>query len=178
MLDVFKILPSAPPSPIPATLPLSTLDKQDGFIHLSTAAQIPVTASLFFTSASELWLLKIECPLVLSYDIICQWVINWLKRWSANNFPSHLRIEIPHGELHYVIPKYHFNGHKEEGHNKYSLNYMPGVGRVCGEQIERTWPKHSEIAGSTTEMGPGSRRDTIVDHLGFTNWRITISFGA
>lgn len=36
---VYKIVPSAPPSPIPDEYPLSDLDKADGFVHLSTADQ-------------------------------------------------------------------------------------------------------------------------------------------
>ena len=57
---VHKILSTAPPSPIPAALPLSDLDRKDGFIHLSNASQIPVTASLYFTANTELWLLKVD----------------------------------------------------------------------------------------------------------------------
>lgn len=36
---IYKIASSAPPDPIPTVYPLSELDKKDGFIHLSTAAQ-------------------------------------------------------------------------------------------------------------------------------------------
>jgi uncharacterized protein (DUF952 family) len=36
---VYKIIPSAPPDPIPSSYPLSDLDKQDGFVHLSTSWQ-------------------------------------------------------------------------------------------------------------------------------------------
>ncbi|KAF2847419.1 HET-domain-containing protein [Plenodomus tracheiphilus IPT5] len=61
---LYKILPSAPPSPLPAGLPLSDLDRNDGYIHLSTAQQVPGTADSFFSSASELWLLKIK------YDVL------------------------------------------------------------------------------------------------------------
>jgi uncharacterized protein (DUF952 family) len=57
---LYKILPTAPPSPLPECLPLSDLDRNDGYIHLSTAEQVHGTADKFFTSASELWLLKIE----------------------------------------------------------------------------------------------------------------------
>ena len=56
---LYKILPEAPPSPLPAILPLSALDAQDGFIHLSTAAQTPDTAGRFFSTSEKLWLLKI-----------------------------------------------------------------------------------------------------------------------
>ena len=117
-------------------------------------------------------------PLVISYDIVCQWALRFLER--IRNFPVHLQVELPNGpgELRFAIPKYHFRAHKEEGHNKYSLHLMKGVGRVCGEQIERTWPKHSETAGSTREMGPGSRHDTLEDHFNYTNWRVLVSLGA
>lgn len=57
---LYKILPSAPPSPLPASLPLSDLDANDGFIHLSTAAQVPGTAAAFFGGFEELWLLKVS----------------------------------------------------------------------------------------------------------------------
>ncbi|KAK4089845.1 hypothetical protein VFPFJ_08696 [Purpureocillium lilacinum] len=57
---VYKIVPTAPPEPIPKAYPLSDLDKKDGFIHLSTATQVPNTADLFFSSHSDLWLIKFE----------------------------------------------------------------------------------------------------------------------
>ncbi|OCK85678.1 hypothetical protein K432DRAFT_413162 [Lepidopterella palustris CBS 459.81] len=56
---VYKILPAAPPDPLPSVLPLSALDANDGYIHLSTAAQVVGTASRFFADANVLWLLKI-----------------------------------------------------------------------------------------------------------------------
>ncbi|KAI0597347.1 hypothetical protein F4775DRAFT_259515 [Biscogniauxia sp. FL1348] len=57
---VYKIVPEAPPSPLPASYPLSELDQKDGFVHLSTATQIPTTADLFFASSTRLWVLKIR----------------------------------------------------------------------------------------------------------------------
>lgn len=71
---VYKILDSAPPSPIPPALPLSDLDRTDGFIHLSTAAQIPITASLFFTDARALWLLKIDTGKTREQGGVYRWV--------------------------------------------------------------------------------------------------------
>ena len=63
---VYKILPEAPPDPLPATLPLSSLDAQDGFIHLSTAAQTSATAGRFFSTSEKLWVLKIPLKQVQS----------------------------------------------------------------------------------------------------------------
>ncbi|KAK8056425.1 hypothetical protein PG993_001652 [Apiospora rasikravindrae] len=73
---VYKIIPTAPLSPIPETYPPSDLDRQDGFIHLSNAEQIrttwgladpsvtqiqvPKIADMFFTQASRLWVLKLR----------------------------------------------------------------------------------------------------------------------
>ena len=37
---VYKILPEAPPSPLPSPYPPSELDRKDGFIHLSSAEQV------------------------------------------------------------------------------------------------------------------------------------------
>lgn len=57
---LYKILDTAPPSPLPTRLPLSDLDRNDGFLHLSTSTQVPGTADSYFSDFTELWLLKIE----------------------------------------------------------------------------------------------------------------------
>ncbi|KAK4505552.1 hypothetical protein PRZ48_003515 [Zasmidium cellare] len=56
----YKILETAPPTPLPETLPTTALDAKDGFIHLSTAQQTPVTANLFFKDFTKLWILKLR----------------------------------------------------------------------------------------------------------------------
>jgi uncharacterized protein (DUF952 family) len=57
---LYKILPSAPPAQLPSRLPLSDLDRKDGYIHLSTSEQVASTADKWFDSFSELWLFKIK----------------------------------------------------------------------------------------------------------------------
>jgi uncharacterized protein (DUF952 family) len=57
---VYKIVTAEPPSPLPAKYPLSGLDQRDGFIHLSTAAQVPITTGFFFGDFSRLWLVKVR----------------------------------------------------------------------------------------------------------------------
>ncbi|KAI9899998.1 hypothetical protein N3K66_004260 [Trichothecium roseum] len=56
----YKIVPAAPSEPLPAEYPLSELDAADGFIHFSTAAQVPNTCNLFFNNVSTLWVLKLD----------------------------------------------------------------------------------------------------------------------
>jgi uncharacterized protein (DUF952 family) len=57
---LYKILDSAPPEPLPDKLASTSLDTHDGFIHLSTAEQTPITAKLFFSGHSTLWVLKLD----------------------------------------------------------------------------------------------------------------------
>jgi uncharacterized protein (DUF952 family) len=63
---VYKLIPStAPPSdPLPDRLPVSDLDQTSGFIHLSTALQIPNTLKFFFKEDPKVYILRI------SYDSI------------------------------------------------------------------------------------------------------------
>ncbi|KAK4113884.1 hypothetical protein N656DRAFT_777925 [Canariomyces notabilis] len=57
---VYKITPTAPPDPIPEQYPLSELDRQDGFVHLSAPWQIPITADLFFKDTPAFYILKLR----------------------------------------------------------------------------------------------------------------------
>ncbi|KAG2006690.1 hypothetical protein CC2G_014446 [Coprinopsis cinerea AmutBmut pab1-1] len=47
--------------------------------------------------------------------------------------------------------------------------------RTDGESPERTWAVSNELASSTREMGPGSRRDSIDDALGDRNWHKSVN---
>ncbi|TDL13658.1 hypothetical protein BD410DRAFT_735054 [Rickenella mellea] len=114
-----------------------------------------------------------EGPKVVSYDISCQWSIRLASR--LENLPDWLYFEVD--GVRYAIPKFHIGGHLVKCQGKYSLNYMPGVGRTDGENIERGWSKIEGAAGSTKEMGPGARHDTLDDHWGFLNWMVFVSFG-
>ena len=111
--------------------------------------------------------LAAELCKVLSYDIMCQWLRHLLERIAA--LPPHLQIALPEGQVRYAIPKYHLNGHKEEGHNRFSFNFMKGSGRTDGEEPERGWSKFDGVSTSTQEMGPGSREETLEDHFAWNN---------
>lgn len=50
---------AAPPSPLPDALPVSELDSSDGFIHLSTALQVPGTLKRFFSDKDSVYILRI-----------------------------------------------------------------------------------------------------------------------
>ncbi|KAL2196391.1 hypothetical protein P885DRAFT_60993 [Corynascus similis CBS 632.67] len=57
---VYKITPTAPPEPLPEQYPLSDLDRQDGFVHLSASWQVPITADLFFKDTTSFYILKLR----------------------------------------------------------------------------------------------------------------------
>lgn len=54
---LFKIV-SEEPDARSDTVELSELDKQSGYIHLSTATQVPQTCNLFFSKSNKLHIIK------------------------------------------------------------------------------------------------------------------------
>lgn len=111
--------------------------------------------------------------ILISYDIACQWKINFSDRMLGLpelHLPATCTVD-------FGIPKCHVPGHKTECQTPHSLNLKKGVARTDGEGIERNWPEVNAIASSTKEMGPGSRHDTLDDHLGHHNWRKTVGLG-
>lgn len=64
---IYKLIPStAPvPEPMPEQLPVSELDQKSGFIHLSTAQQLPNTLKLFFKDEPLVYVLRIEYERVM-----------------------------------------------------------------------------------------------------------------
>ncbi|EKM49243.1 uncharacterized protein PHACADRAFT_33556 [Phanerochaete carnosa HHB-10118-sp] len=113
--------------------------------------------------------------LVLSYNIMCQWLRHLLE-WIAV-LPDHLQIELPKEEVRYAIPKYHFNGHKEERHNQFSFNLKQGIGRTDGEKVKHEWSRFDTVASSTQEMGPGSQEETLEDHMEYNNMEKYFTMG-
>lgn len=114
--------------------------------------------------------------LIASYDIACQWKINFASRMEA--FPP--AMQIPQEKLENmknVIPKFHGPAHELKCQAPHSLNLVEGVGRTDGEGIERNWSEMNGVASSTAEMGPGSRHDTLDDHFGHHNFRKYVRMG-
>ena len=110
----------------------------------------------------------------ISYDIACQFKVNFFKRMEA--LPDHLKL--PDGvSTDWGIPKCHCPMHKLPCQAPHSLNFKLGVGWTDGEGIERSWAEMNQVANSTKEMGPGSQHDMLDDHFGHHNWRKYVSLG-
>lgn len=69
---IYKIVPTsaAPPTPLPAALPVSALDQHSQYIHASTSAQLLGTLTAFFAAESQVYILRIP------YDRV-EGVVRW-----------------------------------------------------------------------------------------------------
>lgn len=111
-----------------------------------------------------------------SYDITCQWIIYLIQR--IKQYPEEFQVNLPETSmLRWAIVKLHWYAHKQEGHSRFSLNWIPGVGRCDGEGVERRWWDIQPIANSVKMMGPGAHQAFLNDHWGYANWRkcVTLS---
>ena len=123
-------------------------------------------------------LVRVASPLPIinvSYDIACQWYKNIWTRMKS--LPTNLQIDPTTRTINFFVPKFHLSAHIETCQTRFSLNWSPGVGRTDGEAPERGWANINQVATSTKEMGPGSRRDVLNDHFGDGNWKKKISLG-
>ncbi|KAJ6494178.1 hypothetical protein C8R45DRAFT_927406 [Mycena sanguinolenta] len=106
--------------------------------------------------------------LVVSYDIACQYAMNfWLR---MTNSPTHMQLTLPSKNVWWKVPNFHLPDHKRKCHSPYSFHRMPGAGMTHGESIEQNWAFSNGTAGSTRLMGPGSRQATLEDIFGFHNY--------
>lgn len=114
--------------------------------------------------------------LVSSYDIACQWSVNFLARLNA--MPTRLRLpNTVANNVLFVVPAFHLEAHIDRCKAHFSPRHLPGLGRTEFECIERNWPGLNGTAASTKEMRPGHRRDVLDDFCGFWNWTKTIRLG-
>src|SRR5580693_6838995 len=110
---------------------------------------------------------------VLSYDIGCQWWKNLRKR--ASEFPEEMQID-NNTNLEVKVPSWHVNGHGNFCRTHYSLNYLTGAGRTCGEDVEMSWAHSNVLGSSVREMGPASRHELLNDHWNRWNFQKIIGF--
>lgn len=110
--------------------------------------------------------------IVISYDIGCQWERHFQACCNKYEYNA---LQGDHGyELTVLVPKFHLPAHQGSCVITHSFNLEPGVGRTDGEAPERGWSSSNRLAGSTMEMGPGNRRDTVDDVYGDENWEGTV----
>ncbi|KAL0565064.1 hypothetical protein V5O48_016968, partial [Marasmius crinis-equi] len=110
------------------------------------------------------WLL----PLIIAYNIMCQWFVNLLKRmggWNENlQIPTSLYMTL-------VILKFHHPAHiLNPQHDMLNCNYSLGLSDCNMECNKCLWSSLNGAAPSTKPMGPGSRILVLNNHFGHYNW--------
>ncbi|TCD59923.1 hypothetical protein EIP91_011184 [Steccherinum ochraceum] len=112
--------------------------------------------------------------LLLTYDIACQYSKKFARRVLA--FPPAMQLGSAISRIRHAIPKKHILVHGL-GHSRWSLNFLPWVGRTCGEGVESTWSVSNGSSAQTKEMGAGSRHENLDSNWGSWNWRKILDFG-
>ncbi|KAJ7446064.1 hypothetical protein FB451DRAFT_1412426 [Mycena latifolia] len=120
-----------------------------------------------FLLLSALMMVQLLC-LVASYDIACQFAINFFQRMLQ--FPEHMRLKLAPGNVWWKVPNFHLPAHKPPCHSPYSFHWMLGAGMTHGEGVEQNWSSSNGAAGSTRLMGPGSHHATLEDIFGYHNY--------
>lgn len=111
----------------------------------------------------------------ISYDIACQWSINFIERLRAMNVTSPFLQ--PGVDIRYVVPKFHLPAHIPACQTKFAFMFNWGCGLGDGEAPERGWGESGALAPATRKMGPGSRRDVLDFNWGDYNWRKIVDLG-
>ncbi|KAF8129441.1 hypothetical protein K438DRAFT_2136914 [Mycena galopus ATCC 62051] len=106
--------------------------------------------------------------LILSYDIACQYAINFWR--CMTGLPERMRLSIPPSNVWWKVPNFHLPDHKHVCHSPYSFHWTPGVGLSHGDGVEQNWAFSNGAASSTRLIGPGSRHATLEDIFGFHNY--------
>ncbi|KAJ6512421.1 hypothetical protein C8R45DRAFT_1206552 [Mycena sanguinolenta] len=96
--------------------------------------------------------------LTISYDIACQWKINYKTR--QEKLPEDIRLPADL-KVQCALPVWHAGSHNESCQNDNSLSFKVGVGKTDGEGVERTWGSLNPVAYHTKDAGLGQRADTL-----------------
>jgi hypothetical protein len=115
----------------------------------------------------------IPLPAFLSYDIGCEWWINFLKRvelcpgltWDAKRL------------LIVAVGKWHLAAHVNDCFCKFSLNFILGAGHLDGEIMETIWSKLNAPGRTARAMSLAHRQQFLDNHLRDINFKKMISMG-
>ncbi|KAK7046798.1 CxC2 domain-containing protein [Favolaschia claudopus] len=113
--------------------------------------------------------------LAISYDIACQWRVNFPLR--LKEMPERLQLDLARMTLLFALPVWHAAAHERTCQVQNSLSYTAGVGRTDGEGVERVWSRLNPLAWSTREKGRGGRADSIEDEVDYLNFEKNIHLG-
>ncbi len=107
-----------------------------------------------------------EMYLCLMYDIMCQFWVHLIARWTGN---SHLSFQ---SVMEFIvgIGLFHVGGHQRSCYSRFASHFMQGVGKVDGEILETLWAILNLIASSCRTMTTSNRKETLNYHINDGNW--------
>lgn len=119
---------------------------------------------------------------VLSYDIVCKYHINFWKRVGQTHggmteplLPHFLKAAM---QVLWLVPKMHLAGHQQSCQQNFSFNLHSKVGRMSGELVETLWSALDWYKYQTQTMGLGFRREVLSDLFNNWNFKKRISMSA
>ncbi|KAI5823495.1 hypothetical protein K523DRAFT_255071 [Schizophyllum commune Tattone D] len=105
---------------------------------------------------------------VVSYDIGCQYTVNYDSRMEK--MPAPLKDAATDVDIAFGLPVWHGAIHEEHCRSRFSLKYLAGLGRADGEGIERIWSLLNGFAWATKEMSAGARHSWIEEKVDSINF--------
>ncbi|KAH9841983.1 uncharacterized protein C8Q71DRAFT_700843, partial [Rhodofomes roseus] len=113
-------------------------------------------------------------PVVVLYDIMCQYGVHIRKRFTDSP-----HISMPHDlTLWKGIGLFHVHGHQDTCEVRYSPTFMAGAGNVDGEILETMWASLNRISGTTRSMSSSNRQETLDRHMNDWNYKKMITMVA
>ena len=112
--------------------------------------------------------------LLLLYDIMCQYWINFLFRTqNAAAIPGltsllKMRDNI---SIKCGIGLFHVHGHIKECYSRYAPTFIDGAGMIDSEIIETLWHILNDTATSARAMSWSHRQEYLDIHMGDSNWK-------
>lgn len=113
--------------------------------------------------------------LTISYDIACQWEVNFPTR--NKKLPMDMQLPLEDITVQCALPVWHASSHEDKCQNENSLSFKAGVGKSDGEGVERTWAVLNPAAFQTKDAGKGVREDHLEDKLDSHNFLKNIGQG-
>ena len=105
--------------------------------------------------------------ILLLYDIICQFWVNFLKRvGQCPTLPS-----LPDKPIVPGIGLFHVHGHVKQCFARYAPTFIRSAGMLAGEVIETLWSPLNHTASSARTMTWYHRQEYLDSHMGDSNWK-------
>lgn len=115
--------------------------------------------------------------MLLSYDIMCQWLIHWEEQFNAthNSLGKHHHRNMI---LLKAIGSWHVHGHKAVCLARYGFQWIAGAGQMDGELVETLWSYLNGLSRTARAMTKAHREECLNEGLNAWNMKKILNTGA